>query len=969
MSVQGSRLEDPIEARERFSQSETALVTQIGGSGSAPPSAYLKNADGTLFRIGPAEYFLLKGLIAGHDTDAVSAACKSEFGLPVSPQAVGQFANQMVENGILTRVVDTDVPDDSGKSPEDLATEIAAAEDTLPEPPQDIPAEEPVSVESVEVDPDGNPDADPHGPADPDDFTDLEDFSASDDLEDIADMDEFDEEEDAIDAALEQIATFSDRRQQSRSGGTADAGAHAKPGSDPRPGAGFRSGPEPKPNQQQKPKPEGIADARVAERDLKFSDTKPADPKVRDMDIVLFDPTRLLRVVERVFGPLGYVLGRLVVPFGLLALLIIFHRLNEVGQTIFSARQVLSLPGALLLSLVTVNLSARLASGVMIQRHGGQVRRFGLVFMLLIIPRFTIDMTSLYKMDRDVRVSVLATALRTRFLIFTICTLLWAMSRQSGTFFPQIMAVLGQIGLLSFILSGFPLLSGEGYQLMSAYFDKPMLRERSLAFLFGREKEGQEPPTAADKWVYTLFGIGALLTSALLATVVLAYLSTALEGRFGGTGVVILLVLIAMTLGWLVLTRRRGRRVRKQMIKEMIAEQRKSKSGSTALVPVGGGGQRSLVPGGAQLPATSKPMNLPGPLTGVYGDNAPEARRGKWIRRGVFAGLAVILAVVAMLPYTYEPGGDFVILSDDRVQVVAWVDGELAAVLVDEGDVVDTGDLLAQQENSREKFALQVSKANLAKARAQLQNLLDGATPEEIEVSEQEVARQEARLEVLKSEAERAEQSRDRGVMPTAEATRIIGNYETGKVELSAAKAQLDRVKAAAQDSEIAILQADIDRLEAEVAFNQENLESTEIRAPVGGQIVFEEANRPVPGKYYKTGGLVMEIVSNANARAEIEVPEADVGLVAIGEPVRLKFWALPEQEQVGTVSSLAPVAEDVEYGKIVRVKTILPNPDGLFRPGMTGFAKIQGEEMRVWQAYSRMFVRFVLIELWGWIP
>ena len=137
----------------------------------------------------------------------------------------------------------------------------------------------------------------------------------------------------------------------------------------------------------------------------------------------------------------------------------------------------------------------------------------------------------------------------------------------------------------------------------------------------------------------------------------------------------------------------------------------------------------------------------------------------------------------------------------------------------------------------------------------------------------------------------------------------------------------------------------------------------------MSGRIIFDGDQRPVPGKYYDTGALVMEIVGHEIARAEIQVPEADVSLVATGENVRLKFWALPGEEQPGTVSSIAPIAEQVEYGKIVRIKTSLPNPDGLFRPGMTGYAKIEGAEMRVWEAYTRLFVRFFLIEIWGWIP
>ena len=70
-----------------------------------------------------------------------------------------------------------------------------------------------------------------------------------------------------------------------------------------------------------------------------------------------------------------------------------------------------------------------------------------------------------------------------------------------------------------------------------------------------------------------------------------------------------------------------------------------------------------------------------------------------------------------------------------------------------------------------------------------------------------------------------------------------------------------------------------------------------------------------------------------------------------------------------GTVVSIAPSAEVEDFGRVVRVKTQFPNEEGFFRPEMTGFAKIDGAEMKTWEAFTRLFVRFFLIEVWGWIP
>ena len=70
-----------------------------------------------------------------------------------------------------------------------------------------------------------------------------------------------------------------------------------------------------------------------------------------------------------------------------------------------------------------------------------------------------------------------------------------------------------------------------------------------------------------------------------------------------------------------------------------------------------------------------------------------------------------------------------------------------------------------------------------------------------------------------------------------------------------------------------------------------------------------------------------------------------------------------------GSVVSVAPSAEQREYGLVVRVMTDIPNDDGFLKSQMTGYAKITGRDMPVWEAFSRMLVRYFKIEMWSWIP
>ena len=52
-----------------------------------------------------------------------------------------------------------------------------------------------------------------------------------------------------------------------------------------------------------------------------------------------------------------------------------------------------------------------------------------------------------------------------------------------------------------------------------------------------------------------------------------------------------------------------------------------------------------------------------------------------------------------------------------------------------------------------------------------------------------------------------------------------------------------------------------------------------------------------------------------------------------------------------------------------MRIKVEIPNPDHRLRTGMNGYAKISSDYMPTWKAFSQMIIRFVLIDVWSWIP
>ena len=145
-------------------------------------------------------------------------------------------------------------------------------------------------------------------------------------------------------------------------------------------------------------------------------------------------------------------------------------------------------------------------------------------------------------------------------------------------------------------------------------------------------------------------------------------------------------------------------------------------------------------------------------------------------------------------------------------------------------------------------------------------------------------------------------------------------------------------------------------------------LEYTNIRASADGQIVSSLSGVPV-GAYLSTGALFAELEDNRTVIAEVELPETTIQEVVMDAPAELRLWSDPDTSIAGTVRSIAPRAEQRDFGLIIRVQVEVPNPDGQLSANMSGFGKIGVDERPVWEVFSRAIYRFFVIELWSWLP
>ena len=69
------------------------------------------------------------------------------------------------------------------------------------------------------------------------------------------------------------------------------------------------------------------------------------------------------------------------------------------------------------------------------------------------------------------------------------------------------------------------------------------------------------------------------------------------------------------------------------------------------------------------------------------------------------------------------------------------------------------------------------------------------------------------------------------------------------------------------------------------------------------------------------------------------------------------------------TPASASPQTPQSGSSNVIRVRALVPNPDGQIHTNTDGYAKIAGAYMPTWRAFGQMLQRFFLVEIWSWVP
>lgn len=329
----------------------------------------------------------------------------------------------------------------------------------------------------------------------------------------------------------------------------------------------------------------------------------------------------------------------------------------------------------------------------------------------------------------------------------------------------------------------------------------------------------------------------------------------------------------------------------------------------------------------------------------------------RWLR--ALVALAALTGIAAIIPYPLRITSECTIIPTERANVRSELQGVLSEILVDEGDAVKKGDVIARIDDRALKAERVKVLAEIDKIEAEIAILRQGRRREEIQQQESILAAHRAEVEFAAKEADRREQMAREGVGSRQAADQANRELEARRRAVDEAQAALRLLQAGSRPEEIAAREAVLKGARAELAYVDERLAMAIVRAPIDGEILTPRFREHIH-EGVEAGGLVCELANTRRMRAEIFVPEREVDVITLGMPAVVKVESYPTHRFEGKVDFIAPTVEG--DGKRVRVVVELDNAEGLLKANMTGYGEIEVGDRSLIHLATRRVLRWIRV-------
>jgi len=172
-----------------------------------------------------------------------------------------------------------------------------------------------------------------------------------------------------------------------------------------------------------------------------------------------------------------------------------------------------------------------------------------------------------------------------------------------------------------------------------------------------------------------------------------------------------------------------------------------------------------------------------------------------------------------------------------------------------------------------------------------------------------------------------------------AELQRYVALQRLAKVRFNRSKKLIgDKMTSQSEYDENEVL---LQEANATIELQKALLEKKRIKAPFDGRLGIRQINQ---GQYLPAGTLIVSLTSLEKIHADFSVPERSLAKLSVGQAIRVKVQAYPDELFEGTITAITP---QIDAGtRSVSVRAAMDNPGERLQPGMFAYVEILMPEM-----------------------
>ena len=295
----------------------------------------------------------------------------------------------------------------------------------------------------------------------------------------------------------------------------------------------------------------------------------------------------------------------------------------------------------------------------------------------------------------------------------------------------------------------------------------------------------------------------------------------------------------------------------------------------------------------------------------------------------------VARAELAELPQVVTAPGT--LFPREQSNIAARITAPIRELRAKKGDTVTVGQVLALLENRDILAQQREAQAAVQDAEANLQKIVGGTLPTDIERARGQVETTQAALDQAQKNFERRQQLFQQGAIPQRDILQTQTELATARINHNVARKSLDLLQNQSQGHDIAIAKSRVEQAQARLSGINANLQFTELRSPFAGTVTEQFQ---YPGDMAKPDTPVYTVMDLSTVIARAQVPEAQAFAVRSGQTCT---FLGADAKDTGIAGHITVVNRTVDTARrTVEVWCEIQRPSITLRAGIFGAVRIQ---------------------------